>query len=127
MWLRPPRSPTIVASALATIVWWSAASNITTNSPQKISASGWRERASGAGVSATAMLIAHLAAASVHDPTTRRRSAGRRTSVRRATADAPQAAGRASVRLLAGRSADRRGAPAHRLVALAEPAPGRLV
>src|SRR4051812_47029512 len=36
MWFRPPKSPTIVGSAVATIVWSSAASSITSTRPPKI-------------------------------------------------------------------------------------------
>ena len=36
-WFSPPRSPTIVGSAVATIVWSSAASSITSISPPKTS------------------------------------------------------------------------------------------
>src|SRR3954463_3430611 len=36
MWFRPPRSPTIVGSAVATIVWSRAASSITSTSPPKM-------------------------------------------------------------------------------------------
>src|SRR3954451_13086104 len=45
-WSRPPRSPTIVGSAVATIVWSSDASSIASRRPPKVSMT-WRRVRSG--------------------------------------------------------------------------------
>ena len=60
-WLRPPRSPTIVGRAVATIVWSSAASSITSIRPPKITRRWGRATEDGAETDADAADMADLA------------------------------------------------------------------
>ena len=54
-WFRPPSSPTIVGSAVATIVWSSAASSMASMSATKTTVTPRRERVAGAGSAAAAV------------------------------------------------------------------------
>src|SRR5215471_20532906 len=67
-WSRPPRSPTIVGSAVATMVWSAAATSMPRTSPVKIRSTCRRDRFAGAydalvplPSSDVALILAHSA------------------------------------------------------------------
>ena len=64
-WLRPPRSPTIVGSAVDTIVWSSAARNMPSMSATKTVASARPLRRASASGGAPAVVPVSVAAAIV--------------------------------------------------------------